>query len=306
VSDQRASCLRIHQFQGHRDCIYALQAGGDGKSLYSAGGDGLIVRWSLEHPDQGTPIARIDGSVYSMALDPSGELLVAGRNNDGIHAIDLRSGTSAGSVHTGTCAIFDIHFHHGRILTANGDGRLLSIDPERWMTDQVLPLSEKSLRCLAIDPRTDTIAVGGSDHKIRVLNGATLALEQEWIGHSNSIFTLAYAPDGSLLYSGARDARIKTWKVNEGHRQESETAAHLFAVNHIAFRSDGKHFLTCSMDKTIKVWASGPEPKLQRVLDRARHAGHGNSVNRICWINEDTFASAGDDRVISIWKFLPA
>ena len=298
--------MRLYQFQGHRDCVYTLQAAGDGKTFFSAGGDGLIVRWSLDHPDQGIPVAKVDGSIYGLALDPARDLLIAGRNNDGIHAIDLRSGSSAGSVHTGSCAIFDIRFHRGKILTANGDGRLLRINPGSWTIDEVIPLSTNSLRCLAIHPLTGTIAVGGSDHKIRLLNGVTLAVENEWIGHSNSVFTLTYGPDGSLLYSGSRDAKVKTWKADEHYLAGSETAAHLFAVNHIAFRSDGKHFLTCSMDKTIKVWSSGLEPKLLRVLDRARHAGHGNSVNRICWINEDTFASAGDDRMISIWRFLPA
>ena len=302
----RPSCIKLFQFQGHRDCIYALQAAGDGKSFFSAGGDGMIVRWSLDHPDQGTQIAQLNGSIYSMTLDPSGELLVAGRNHDGLHAIDLRFGTSAGSVHTGSSAIFDIVFLKGSILTANGDGRLLRISPLHWSIDEVIPLSDKSLRCIATDPITNSVAVGGSDHHIRILDADTLAARQQWRAHGNSVFALAYGIGERILYSGARDARIRSWDMTMDPPQGKETAGHLFAVNHIAFRGDGKHFLTCSMDKTIKVWTSGIEPKLQRVLDRTRHAGHGNSVNRLCWINEDTFASGGDDRMISVWKFLPA
>ncbi|MFM7329263.1 MAG: WD40 repeat domain-containing protein [Bacteroidota bacterium] len=301
---ERPSCIKLFQFQGHRDCIYALLAAGDGKTFFSAGGDGMIVRWSLDHPDQGTQVAQLNGSIYSMALDPTKELLVAGRNHDGLHAIDLRSGSSAGSVHTGSTAIFDIAFNKGSILTANGDGRLLRISPHRWSIDEVLPLSDKSLRCIALDPQTGSVAVGSSDYRIRILDANTLTVRQEWQAHANSVFTLAYGIGDRILYSGARDARINTWDMRIDPPAGKETAGHLFAVNHIAFRGDGKHFLTCSMDKTIKVWTSGIEPKLQRVLDRARYAGHGNSVNRLCWINEEIFASAGDDRMISIWKFL--
>jgi WD40 repeat protein len=56
------------------------------------------------------------------------------------------------------------------------------------------------------------------------------------------------------------------------------------------------------MDKSIKVWDM-EALKLLKVIDKARHAGHGTSVNKLLWTNyNDQLASASDDRTISIWN----
>jgi WD40 repeat protein len=55
------------------------------------------------------------------------------------------------------------------------------------------------------------------------------------------------------------------------------------------------------MDKSIKVWDTA-QLKLLKVIDRARHTGHGTSVNKLLWMPFHNYlASASDDRSISIW-----
>jgi WD40 repeat protein len=53
------------------------------------------------------------------------------------------------------------------------------------------------------------------------------------------------------------------------------------------------------MDKSIKVWDL-EELKLLKVIDKARHAGHGTSVNKLLW-TPGQLLSASDDRSISAW-----
>jgi WD40 repeat protein len=56
------------------------------------------------------------------------------------------------------------------------------------------------------------------------------------------------------------------------------------------------------MDKSIKVWDS-EKLKLLKVIDRARHAGHGTSVNKVLWTSyQNQLLSASDDRTISVWN----
>ena len=75
----------------------------------------------------------------------------------------------------------------------------------------------------------------------------------------------------------------------------------MYAINHLVFSADGKHFVTCSMDKSIKVW-DAETFHLLKVIDKARHAGHGTSVNKVLWTNfNNLLLSASDDRSISIW-----
>ena len=120
--------------------------------------------------------------------------------------------------------------------------------------------------------------------------------------HDNSVFTLKYSPDYRFLLSGSRDARLKSWNVWENYSLEKKIVAHIYAINHIEYSPDGQYFATASMDKSIKIW-DAERLKLLKVIDRARHAGHGTSVNRLLWsAHQNTLLSASDDRRISVWQ----
>ena len=42
----------------------------------------------------------------------------------------------------------------------------------------------------------------------------------------------------------------------------------------------------------------------EEVIDKARHAGHGTSVNKVLWTEYNGYiVSASDDRKVSIWNF---
>ncbi|MEM1409107.1 MAG: WD40 repeat domain-containing protein, partial [Bacteroidota bacterium] len=162
--------------------------------------------------------------------------------------------------------------------------------------------SEASLRTIAINEPANELAAGYSDNFIRVFEKSDLSLKHVIEGHTNSVFSLRYSPDGQLLLSAGRDARIKAWDVNAGYLNLQDIAAHMYAINNIDYSPDGKHFVTCSMDKSIKVWDSHTF-KLLKVIDKARHAGHGTSVNKLLWSShENLLISASDDRAISVWN----
>jgi len=172
---------------------------------------------------------------------------------------------------------------------------------EKEAVVKVLDLSEKSVRSIAINPVRAEMAIGFSDHAIRVVSLTDYALLHEIKGHTNSVFTVRYTPDYQHLITGSRDAHLKIWSVNKNYDLRESVAAHLYAINHMDFSPDGKHFVTCSMDKSIKVW-DAQHFKLLKVIDRARHAGHGTSVNRLLWSHHhNQLLSCSDDKTISIW-----
>jgi WD40 repeat protein len=56
------------------------------------------------------------------------------------------------------------------------------------------------------------------------------------------------------------------------------------------------------MDKSIKVW-DAESYKLLKVIDKARYAGHGTSINKVAWSSyNQNIISISDDRKISIWN----
>ena len=87
-------------------------------------------------------------------------------------------------------------------------------------------------------------------------------------GHSVSVDSVAFSPDGKTLASGSDDKTIKLWDI--ATRQELHTlTGHTGGVNSIGFSPDGKTLASGSADKTIKIWriATGEEIATLLALD---------------------------------------
>lgn len=298
---QKVQVQKLTTLAGHRDCVYALAPSNDDRFVFSAAGDGMVVSWDLEQPEEGQLIARLPNSVYAIHYLPEKDLLVAGHNYEGVHLLDWRNKKERASLKLSASAIFDIQHHQSDLFVAAGDGVVYVIDLDTWTIKKRIHNSERSARSIALHPERSELAVGYSDHFIRVFDLNTYQLKKQWPAHENSVFTLCYQPEGKTLISGSRDARLKSWRVGDDYALDKEVVAHLFAINHIAHSPDGKHFVTCSMDKSIKVWDAA-ELSLLKVIDKARHAGHGTSVNKLLWTSfNNQLISASDDRTLSVW-----
>ncbi len=295
---------KLHTLTGHRDCVYTLQGSNKPSIFFSGAGDGMVVKWDMNHPDEGERLAQLPNSIYALHYSPVQNLLIAGHNYEGIHVLDWENKKEVASLNLTTSAIFDIQSFGKDLLIASGDGAITIVDSENLTIRRRLSFSEKNARTIAINKLRGEMAVGYSDNFIRIFDLDAFALKYEWQGHSNSVFSLVYTPDFKFLLSGSRDARLKAWQTENNYAPHQEIAAHLYAINHIAFSPNGKHFVTCSMDKSVKVWRTA-DLTLLKVIDKARHAGHGTSVNKLLWSSfHNQLVSASDDRTLSIWDVI--
>jgi WD40 repeat protein len=296
--------LKRHTLTGHRDCVYTLQPSTEGPVFFSGSGDGMVVLWDLRKPENGEVVAKLPNSIYALHYHPARHLLIVGHNYEGIHVIDHENKTEIGSLQLTNSAIFDIQSDGDLIWVATGEGEVIKVDLHSLTIVGRVKYSDRSARCMAVNKARGEVAVGYSDNRIRILDLETMAVKHAWEAHANSVFVVRYAPDGITLVSGSRDARLKAWNSSSGYSLSQEVVAHLFAINHLDFSPDSKHFVTCSMDKSIKVWDAATF-RLLKVIDRARHAGHGTSVNKLLWTPyNDQLVSAGDDRTISVWNII--
>ncbi len=294
---------KLHSFIGHTDCVYSLEVSNDPRFFFSAGGDGLVVKWDLHHPEFGEVIAKVPNSIYALHFLCEQSVVVAGQNYEGIHVLDWQNNKELKSIKLSNVAIFDIKSYKDQLFIASGDGSLTIVDIHTWTILSRIIESSKSARAIAINHLTYEVAIGYSDHFIRVFDLRSYKKKHEWKAHQNSVFTLAYSTNHKTLLSGSRDARIKNWDVENGYQLKQEVAAHLYAINHLAFSPDGNYVASGSMDKAVKIWKND-ELQLLKVVDKARHSGHGTSVNKLLWINSGLeLLSASDDRLISHWKF---
>lgn len=293
---------RLKSLTGHNDSVYCLERSQYDSGFFSAAGDGMVVYWDLKDPENGQLIAKLPNSIYGLHYSDLTNTLIVGHNYDGIHLLDWENKKELGSLKFTEEAIFSIQSFGDFLYIGDASGLITVVEMKSLTIVDKLRHSQKSVRSIAMNPTAPEIAVGYSDHKIRVFDREDRSLKYELEGHANSVFTTVFSPDGQLLLSAGRDAHIKIWDTKAGYLLLDDIVAHMYAINHLDFSPDGKHFVTCSMDKSIKVW-DAQTFRLLKVIDKARHAGHGTSVNKLLWSeHENTLISASDDRTISVWN----
>jgi len=289
---------KLHTFLGHNESIYTLHPIDDHRFI-SSGGDGMIVLWDLTSPNEGEVIVKIPNSIYALNYDAKESCIYAGQNGEGIHKIDLEAKKEVKSIQLGDHQIFDIQWVNDHLWVGLSNGEVVVLSKELAVETRVNYAKD---RIRSIQQFDNQVALGCSDNLIRIVNPENMEVQFELKGHKNSVFTADFHPSGKYLISAGRDAHLKVWDSQTDFLLRESIAAHLYTINDLIFRPDGRYFITASMDKAIKLW-DAHNFRLIKVLDKHRHAGHGNSVNKLLWMDyRDLLVSCSDDRSISIWE----
>ena len=308
-SPPRPTATRLATLAGHRDAVYALAGRPGSDHTFSGSADGMVVAWDVAHPEaDGQLLARVENSVYALLELPARGLLLLGHNFQGVQALDLQTKTLAYATALPPVAIFEMVYSESRqrLYCALGDGTLAVLRGDDFRLENLLRIGEKSLRCLALHEGRGELAVGASDWKTYVLDLDSLVVKTTLTEATNSVFTLAYSPDGQHLLAAGRDAHLRRYRATDGYPLADSVVAHMYAINHLAFSGDGRYLASCSLDKSIKLWDPA-SLALLRVLDRARAAGHGTSVNKLVWPGtQQRLVSCSDDRSLAVWQVAAA
>ena len=301
---------------GHQGSVFALTQGRTPQYILSGAGDGWIVEWDLENPEVGKLLAKVDSNIFSLLFLPDKNQIIAGNMNGGLHFIDLDNPDKNKNIAHHNTGVFDIQLIDNQLFTIGGDGIITRWSVEESRSIESFQLSTKSLRCMDFSNERCEFAIGASDGHIYFLDEKLNLKNVIKNAHKNSVFSIKYALDGQYLISGGRDALLKMWKLDkntENTEGVSETSAHLYTINSIAFHPQNPHlFATASRDKTIKIWQLDinlnsenqkiEDIKLLKVINTIRHGGHLNSVNSLYWTSYNNWLISGsDDRSLMIW-----
>lgn len=293
-----------HRLTGHKDCLYSLLGDTEPGFFFTAGGDGLVARWDLSQAADATLAARVDDNIYSLLHWPQGRALLLGTHTGGLHLIDLGENRELHLYRRNPAPIFGMEWSGEHLFVAHGDGYV-----SRWSTDGAfsllldwhLPVAEAALRCLAVHPSQELLAVGSSDHSIRLLNRQGQE-QMRLAGHSNSVFSLLWLAGGKYLLSGSRDAHLAVWETASGKLLD-KIPAHMFTINHLLHIPELGVVASAGRDKSIKLW-DDKSLELLKVADYEKFPGqaHSHSVNKLAWDAVGSrLLSVGDDRKFIVW-----
>ena len=94
---------------------------------------------------------------------------------------------------------------------------------------------------------------GSSDKTAKVWNGQNGAEILTLTGHTGSVLSASFSPDGSRIVTGSLDRTAKVWHANT-ECEALTFKGHSLSVNSASFSPDGSRVVTASDDKTAKVW----------------------------------------------------
>jgi WD40 repeat protein len=117
-------------------------------------------------------------------------------------------------------------------------------------------------------------------------------------GHSGSVTSVDWSPDGSLIASGSFDKSVRIW--DEGNAREVATlTGHTQSVESVDWSPDGKVIASGSFDKKVLLWDVATHDVIA-TLD------HPSYVNSVAWSPDGTaLATACDDGKVRIWRTKP-
>jgi WD40 repeat protein len=154
-------------------------------------------------------------SIYSLAYSPTENKLVTASYDKSLIVWDTQSGREIHALKHHTGAVFAVAFSSdGKTLVSAAADQTVKL----WSVDagqRILTLTEatKGLNSVAFHPRRNEFASVGIDKMIRIYdwNGTTAKLKRSSFAHDAPILSLVYNPDGTTLFTGSEDLRIKAW-----------------------------------------------------------------------------------------------
>ena len=114
-------------------------------------------------------------------------------------------------------------------------------------------------------------------------------------GHTDSVYAVAFSPDGKLLASASLDCTARLWDTATGAALQT-LEGHTAYVSSVAFSPDGKLLASASGDCTVRLWDAATEAALQTI------EGHTAYVSSVAFSPDGKLlASASGDHTVRLW-----
>ena len=115
--------------------------------------------------------------------------------------------------------------------------------------------------------------------------------------HPDSVFSVAFSPDGKRMASSSYDKTIRIWDSQSGQAIGTPFRGHTDSVRSVAFSPDGKRIASGSDDRIVCIWdlQSGQ-------LIGTPFKGHTGAVFSVAFSSDGKcIASGSNDRTVHIW-----
>ena len=114
-------------------------------------------------------------------------------------------------------------------------------------------------------------------------------------GHSKTVTSVSYSPDGQFIATGSWDHSIRIWSAVT-HQPVATLNGHTGAVTSVAYRPDGDRIISGGRDHAIRVWDARTYQPV------ATLSGHTGSVTTVAYSRDGSaIISGSEDHTVMVW-----
>ncbi|MCS6812476.1 MAG: NB-ARC domain-containing protein [Cyanobacteria bacterium] len=306
-------------FREHTAWVNALAFSPDSRLLATGGDDEIIRLWDVETGQCLQTLQGHGGSIHALAFclvpPPSlsskwGSILASGGDDQTICLWEVSTGTCLNQWHGHDDRIISLAFSPDGQYLVSGDLRHIKLwDVATGLCHQTLDATTNRNWAFSfpdwLKASSLILAAGSDDRAITLWNVNQGRLREVLSGHTDTVQTVTFSQDGTLLASSSADHTIKLWDMTNGeclqtfgeknHGVWSLSFGPLSSTNLTLGSNDGV-IVSGGDDQMVKLWdvASG---KCLRTMQ-----GHMRRVWSFALSHDhQTLATGSDDRKVRLW-----
>ena len=210
-----------------------------------------------------TSIGNNTDGIWSISWSPDSSKIVVGLRDSTVVIMDASTGNKLKTLSGHTEHVYSVDWSQkgDKIISGSWDSYVKIWDATTGNLLQDVFLTNE-IRAVSWSPNGNLAAAGGSyDNRVRIINATTGNIIENLTGHTGSIESFAWSPDGSLLASGSgwMDTTIRIWDTVTWTEVKTLTG-HNGEVSSLDWSSDGSMLLSTegyaggTPDKKIHIW----------------------------------------------------